>query len=543
MEITAVNAEGAAESTNSQAAKKKKKKKKGKTDGGKGDAQDQAADNDGEETASAVVAAPAPAALVASVTLNGSGGGGGDDDAAGGEDDGVSDGEGGADAGDKKKKKKKKKKKTAAAAGAGSDAAARAADGGGGAAKGKGAATAGTAGAGSKLPLSRGVQGFTDSYITYGQTEPPTIPVAQLFPEGGFPVGEIQEHPGENNAHRISSEEKRALERMSAEMYDRVRQAAEVHREVRRWAQSFIKPGIRLIDMCEKIEEKNRELVQENGLERGIAFPTGCSINHVAAHYTPNSKDETMLQYGDVMKVDFGTQIDGRIIDCAWTVAFDPTFDPLLEAAREATNAGIRASGIDVRLCDVGEAIQEVMESYEVELNGTTYPVKSIRNLNGHSIGPYNIHGGKSVPIVRGGDSTRMEEGEFFAVETFGSTGRGHVVEDLECSHYMKSFEAPYVPLRLPRAKQLLGHINKTFGTLAFCRRWLDRDDGGSFAVNGKNGKQTMYLGALKQLCDAGIVNTYPPLCDIRGSYTAQYEHTFLLRPTCKEVLSRGDDY
>ena len=84
-----------------------------------------------------------------------------------------------------------------------------------------------------------------------------------------------------------------------------------------------------------------------------------------------------------------------------------------------------------------------------------------------------------------------------------------------ECSHYMKNFHAPHVPLRLPRytyihtyihtnvhiatdmssllqrfaflssAKKLLGHINKTFGTLAFCRRWLERDDGGSFTVNG----------------------------------------------------------
>ena len=28
---------------------------------------------------------------------------------------------------------------------------------------------------------------------------------------------------------------------------------------------------------------------------------------------------------------------------------------------------------------------------------------------------------------------------------------------------------------RLPRAKQLLNVINENFGTLAFCRRWLDR--------------------------------------------------------------------
>lgn len=45
------------------------------------------------------------------------------------------------------------------------------------------------------------------------------------------------------------------------------------------------------------------------------------------------------------MKIDFGTQIEGRIIDCAWTVSFDPQFDPLCEAAREATNAGVKAAG------------------------------------------------------------------------------------------------------------------------------------------------------------------------------------------------------
>jgi methionine aminopeptidase len=49
--------------------------------------------------------------------------------------------------------------------------------------------------------------------------------------------------------------------------------------------------------------------------------------------------------------------------------------------------------------------------------------VKSIRNLNGHSIGPYQIHAGKSVPIVKGGEQTKMEEGEYFAIETFASTG------------------------------------------------------------------------------------------------------------------------
>jgi len=87
------------------------------------------------------------------------------------------------------------------------------------------------------------------------------------------------------------------------------------------------------------------------------------------------------------------------------------------------------------------------------------------------------------------------------------------------------------VPLRLAKSKQLLNVINQSFSTLAFCRRWLDRLG------------QTRYLMALKDLCEKGIVAPYPPLCDQKGCFTAQFEHTILLRPTVKEVVSRGDDY
>lgn len=159
-----------------------------------------------------------------------------------------------------------------------------------------------------------------------------------------------------------------------------------------------------------------------------------------------------------------------------------------------------------------------------------------------------------------------MEENEFYAIETFGSTGRGVVHDDMECSHYMKSFDAGFVPLRLQSSKSLLNTINKHFGkklneyliglketiinsvilfisnirhftdicvsgTLAFCKRWLDRVG------------CTKYQMALKDLCEKGAVEAYPPLVDVKGCYTAQFEHTLVLRPTCKEVISRGDDY
>jgi len=98
-----------------------------------------------------------------------------------------------------------------------------------------------------------------------------------------------------------------------------------------------------------------------------------------------------------------------------------------------------------------------------------------IRNLNGHNIGPYQIHAGKTVPLVKGGSQEKMEEGEHYAIETFATTGSGKVWQDLQCSHFMRDFNKTYAPLRHHGAKKLLRYIDKTYNTLCFCRRWLDQ--------------------------------------------------------------------
>ncbi|KAK4992405.1 Methionine aminopeptidase 2 [Elasticomyces elasticus] len=370
------------------------------------------------------------------------------------------------------------------------------------------------------------------------QSDPPRVPVAQLFPNGQYPEGEICEYRNENS-FRTTNEEKRHLDRMNNDFLSEYRQGAEVHRQVRQWARKNIKPGQTLTEIAEGIENGVRYLTGHQGLEEGdnikggMGFPTGLSINNCAAHYTPNLGNKTVLQQEDVMKVDFGVHINGRIVDSAFTMTFDPVYDNLLAAVKDATNTGIREAGIDVRMSDIGAAIQETMESYEVTLkDGNTYPVKPIRNLNGHDIIQYSIHGGKSVPIVKGGDQTKMEEGETFAIETFGSiAGKGYVRDDLETSHYAKRQDAPKIALRVSSAKGLLRSIDKNFGTLPFCRRYLDRLG------------HEKYLLGLNNLVQSGIIQDYPPLCDIKGSYTAQFEHTILLRPNVKEVISRGEDY
>jgi methionyl aminopeptidase len=271
------------------------------------------------------------------------------------------------------------------------------------------------------------------------QTAPPRVLVSQLYPNDSYPAGEEVPYLADN-AYRTTSEEKRHLDRMNSDVITHLRQAATVHRQVRSWAKDWIKPGMGLTEIAEGIEDSVRHLTGHMGLEEGdnikggVAFPTGLSRNHCAAHYSPNAGNKMVLDKMDVMKVDFGVHINGRIIDSAFTWTADPKYDTLLEAVKEATMTGVKEAGIDVRVCDIGAAIQECMESYEIELDGKTYPIKAIRNLTGHNIGQWQIHYGKSVPIVKGNDQTKMEEGECFAVETFGSTGRGYVHDDVSFS-------------------------------------------------------------------------------------------------------------
>jgi methionyl aminopeptidase len=132
-----------------------------------------------------------------------------------------------------------------------------------------------------------------------------------------------------------------------------------------------------------------------------------------------------------------------------------------------------------VRLSDVGAAIEEVMSAYEITLDGKKFKVRPIRTLCGHSIEKYKIHAGKTVPCVAGtGNQQRMEEGEFYAIETFGSTGKGVVTDDGDTGIFMLAYDDPGLQskmrsLRNGDAIRLLKHIQRTYSTLAFDARLL----------------------------------------------------------------------
>ncbi|KAF2243457.1 methionine aminopeptidase 2-like protein [Trematosphaeria pertusa] len=374
------------------------------------------------------------------------------------------------------------------------------------------------------------------------QSTPPRVALANLFADQRYPEGEIVEYVTANdNLRRTTAEELRhlsLLSNMDDEFLNDYRKAAEVHRQVRQHVQTIAKPGIAMSQLAQEIEDGVRALTDHQGLETGDAlkagmgFPTGLCLNNVAAHWTPNpGAKEVILQYDDVLKVDFGVHVSGRIVDSAFTVAFNSAYDNLLAAVKAATNTGLKEAGIDARIDHISGAIQEVMESYEVELNRKVIPVKAVRSITGHNILRYKIHGDKQVPFVKTQTSQRMEEGDVFAIETFGSTGKGYLRDDVGVYGYGRNEHASAAGLHHASAKSLLKTIDENFGTLVFSRRYLER-----------LGVKHYHLG-MKSLVLNGIVESYAPLVDIPGSYVAQFEHTVLLRPNCKEVISRGDDY
>lgn len=71
----------------------------------------------------------------------------------------------------------------------------------------------------------------------FGQTNPPTIPIIELFKDGKYPEGEIQKYPVDERTakDRFTNEEKKAIDAAHSDLYNEVRLAAEAHRETRQY--------------------------------------------------------------------------------------------------------------------------------------------------------------------------------------------------------------------------------------------------------------------------------------------------------------------
>ena len=292
-----------------------------------------------------------------------------------------------------------------------------------------------------------------------------------------------------------------------------------IHKCVRNKINFEIKPGIKLFDIRQNIEKWiNEYSIMEIGSfdykNSAIAFPIGLSINNVAAHHSPFSYDKTVYTDNDILKIDYGVQIGGVMVDAAFSITENEELEKLKKISEQATNGAIKIAGVDSVLGDLGREIEEIITSNEIEIKGKTYPVTTCKDLCGHQILPFRIHGSKVIPNVSMNYNYRMQAGEIYAVETFPTTGTGYLKKGEYNSHLMINYTKQ---LNLKRTEKL--KRNQTY------QRIIEKRNTLPWHLDWLSGDSKIRLPELKMLIDEEIISEYPPLIDKKGSYVAQTEH------------------
>jgi len=322
-------------------------------------------------------------------------------------------------------------------------------------------------------------------------------------------------------------------------IYD-LRRAAECHKIARRHIQEIIKPGMKLLDIVNQIEGKIIGTFKKNDLTMGVGFPTGVSLNNIICHDTANHNDTRIFNKNDLIKIDIGCHINGHIIDSAFSISFNNQLEILLNASKDATMTAIKMLRPDVHIYEISKTIKEVIESYDVDINGKNYKLKPIRDLGGHSIDKYNIHSGELI-LCSPYDSkeykeNKIRENQQYAIETFASTGCGIMKKciNIPSNHYMinKEFTGPYHN-KLKTINNVHNWIKKNRSTLPFSPRWLEIENikGVTLSLNDLARKNQVLI-------------EYPPLEDsMPNSYVSHYEHTVYVYENYTENFTYDEDY
>jgi len=289
-------------------------------------------------------------------------------------------------------------------------------------------------------------------------------------------------------------------------------ESGKIASKIRDEASKMIKEGTLVIDLVEYVESE----ILKAGAQ--IAFPCNVSLNEVAAHYTSPAGDKTVIQAGDMVKLDLGAMIDGYIADTAVTVIADGNIDEnytqdeinlheeIVEASAAGLEAAIATARAGIEVSKIGAAVHEAISEYKLN---------PIFNLTGHSLEQNNLHAGISVPNYDNHDSYVLEEGQAVAIEPFATNGEG-IVNDAP-GHYIYSYMANK-PFRMKSTQRVFKYIQHHHRYVPFSGRWITDEFG-----------ERKGAIALKQLSDAMAVYPYAPLREKQDCFVSQKEHTLII--------------
>lgn len=316
------------------------------------------------------------------------------------------------------------------------------------------------------------------------------------------------------NSEVVLNKEKKIKEEIIMDDFDeefneeKILKAGKIASQVREFVKQIVKPGVKLLEIAEKIEAKIEELGGKP------AFPVNTSIDDVAAHCTPSPDDETAAS--GLLKVDFGASVDGWISDTAISFDLENSGEnkKLIEAAEKALENALKKVRLGGKLSEIGKSVEDTME---------TYNVNPVINLSGHSISRYDLHSGLTIPNYDNKSDEVLDEG-LVAIEPFATFGNGRVYDGKASGIYELVSERN---VRSPIARKILDYAAEEYQTLPFCSRWIVK----------KFGKMALF--GLKQLEDNGNLHQFSQLIEASHRNVAQAEHTILIGKNRVEITTK----
>jgi curved DNA binding protein len=283
-------------------------------------------------------------------------------------------------------------------------------------------------------------------------------------------------------------------------------------------------PEKKIVDICilgdKMIDDLVGSVYKTGKMEKGPAFPTSISVNHIVGHFSPLAEDTTLLKDGDLVKVDLGVHIDGfiSVVAHSWIVAANPSVPTtgrqadVICAAHYAAEIAHRLVKPGKKNTDVTEAINKVAEQFKCNV---------VEGVLSHQMKRFVIDGNKVI-ISKSSLEHKVEEFEFeensvYAIDIVMSTGEGKAKEtELRTTIYKRAVDQNYL-LKMKAARYVFNEINSRFPTLPFTLRALDE----------KRGR----LG-ITECLKHDLVNPYPVLFEKQGEYVAQFKFTVLVLPS-----------
>ncbi len=204
-----------------------------------------------------------------------------------------------------------------------------------------------------------------------------------------------------------------------------MKEAGKVSSRALKLAGESIEPGITTAE----IDEIVRKYIESHGAKPSFlgygGFPASAcvSVNNVVIHGIPSKK--CVVKDGDIVSIDVGAYLGGFHADNAWTFpcgTISKEAQMLLDATKESLYEGIKAAKIGARVGDIGNAVQQYVES-------RGYSV--VRDFVGHGVGA-QLHEEPSVPNYgTHGRGVRLCKGMTIAIEPMINLG-GYEVQVLD---------------------------------------------------------------------------------------------------------------